>query len=715
MASDPNQFRVNPATGRLGTMQVPSVQNYGGQQLQQMGRAITQAGGVAARLHMETLQQANAAAVNEAAIRAKELELDLTYGDAGYTKIKGKAAIERPDGSDLTTEYLSQYGQGLSEIESGLANDAQRRAFARFRQQSELGLRSGLERHTAGELRTWRMSNNRGMTKVLSDTIAMSWGDPAATEQAVAQLKANIGGKGGLAELTGMGAAEVEATTKAILGQAHAAAIDQMIAEGKWNTAQEYLNLHRQDMDGDAQFKASAKIDGEGRVALGVQAGDQIADAYLRGQALSGPQKFMAPVQGNPRISSGFGTRDRPNARASRNHGGIDYAVPVGTPVAATADGVGVVKRQPKGAGLYVEIDHGGGYKTLYMHLDSTSLKEGQRVQVRQGDVIGKSGNSGNSTGPHLHYEVRKDGRKINPLQDLTVNRPAGRVSGGLSEALRTAREQFGDDPRMAKIAEARIRERFQARDYDKRASEGEARDNAIALMAERGVTSFFDLPPGVRASVDPSDIPSLISFGNSMKSALTGPGVTTDQSAEMYGAVMDGIVARRITSTKDLAQYKPFLTAGHYTALANKIASASKPGAIDSIASTNKAMSLFKTEIAAAGIKAKDTDEGYQRLKGQAYIEIDRAERIKKAPLTSAEQRNIILGLLAESATDGGWFSSAPRNYELAPTERRVVYSAIPRDKRKQIADRLLAQGVAREDVTQGRIEDEYMKELAR
>lgn len=99
---------------------------------------------------------------------------------------------------------------------------------------------------------------------------------------------------------------------------------------------------------------------------------------------------------------------------AGHFHSGIDLAAPVATPVHAAADGVARVAESPGGYGLYVVVDHGGGVTTLYGHLEWTSLRSGEHI--RAGDELGLVGSTGLSTGPHLHFEVRRDGRPVDPI-----------------------------------------------------------------------------------------------------------------------------------------------------------------------------------------------------------------------------------------------------------------------------------------------------------
>jgi murein DD-endopeptidase MepM/ murein hydrolase activator NlpD len=115
------------------------------------------------------------------------------------------------------------------------------------------------------------------------------------------------------------------------------------------------------------------------------------------------------------RMASGYGYRIHPIYKVRKMHWGTDFSAPKGTPIYATGDGkVSTYKRSRSGYGRHIVIDHGFGYQTLYAHMDKIEVQRGQRV--KRGDLIGYVGSTGSSTAPHLHYEVIKDGRKINPI-----------------------------------------------------------------------------------------------------------------------------------------------------------------------------------------------------------------------------------------------------------------------------------------------------------
>ena len=115
------------------------------------------------------------------------------------------------------------------------------------------------------------------------------------------------------------------------------------------------------------------------------------------------------------RMASGYGYRIHPIYKTRKMHAGMDFSAKTGTEISATGDGViSKVRRSKRGYGNHVKINHGFGYETLYAHMSKYIVRKGQKV--KRGEVIGYVGNTGTSVAPHLHYEVHKDKRKINPV-----------------------------------------------------------------------------------------------------------------------------------------------------------------------------------------------------------------------------------------------------------------------------------------------------------
>ncbi len=136
---------------------------------------------------------------------------------------------------------------------------------------------------------------------------------------------------------------------------------------------------------------------------------------------------MKTPIKG-ARMSSGFGKRRHPVLGYTKMHAGVDFAAPTGTPIFAAGDGVVERSGWFSSYGKYVRIRHNSELKTAYAHMSkiNSKVKSGQRV--KQGQVIGYVGTTGRSTGPHLHYEVVKNGRKVNPR---SVNLPIGEDLAG--------------------------------------------------------------------------------------------------------------------------------------------------------------------------------------------------------------------------------------------------------------------------------------------
>lgn len=152
---------------------------------------------------------------------------------------------------------------------------------------------------------------------------------------------------------------------------------------------------------------------------------DEIIDLAKNKTTMLASIPAIQPVSNKDlsRMASGFGNRIHPIYKTKKFHAGMDFSAKTGTPIYATGDGeISKVKRSRKGYGNHVVINHGFGYKTLYAHMSKYIVKK--RQKVKRGDIIGYVGNTGTSVAPHLHYEVHKDGKKINPVNfyynDLT-------------------------------------------------------------------------------------------------------------------------------------------------------------------------------------------------------------------------------------------------------------------------------------------------------
>jgi murein DD-endopeptidase MepM/ murein hydrolase activator NlpD len=203
--------------------------------------------------------------------------------------------------------------------------------------------------------------------------------------------------------------------------------------------------------NGDVIF-ATLELSGKSHVIYRHTLADGSVD-YFDEKGQSARKALMrTPIDG-ARLSSGFGKRKHPVLGYTKMHKGLDFAAPRGTPIYAAGSGT-VQHAGRKGAyGNFVLIRHNADYSTAYAHMKRVNTAKGRRV--KQGQVIGYVGTTGRSTGPHLHYEIRRSGRQVNPFR---VKMPSGRkLKGKELEIFRAARatidRQYAEQAKPVNVA----------------------------------------------------------------------------------------------------------------------------------------------------------------------------------------------------------------------------------------------------------------------
>tara|TARA_B100001115_G_scaffold51966_1_gene38509 strand:- start:268 stop:1236 length:969 start_codon:yes stop_codon:yes gene_type:complete len=168
---------------------------------------------------------------------------------------------------------------------------------------------------------------------------------------------------------------------------------------------------------GDLVIEISKKIELiEKKLASQSKSFDEVFDLTKEKQKMIKSIPSIQPVSNRDltRIASGFGLRMHPIYKIIKMHKGMDFTAPIGTEIYATGDGIVEKVGWTGGYGRTIMINHGFGYKTRYAHCSKYNCRKGQKV--KRGDLIGFVGNTGQSSGPHLHYEVFKNNRQINPV-----------------------------------------------------------------------------------------------------------------------------------------------------------------------------------------------------------------------------------------------------------------------------------------------------------
>ena len=192
------------------------------------------------------------------------------------------------------------------------------------------------------------------------------------------------------------------------------------ISDDEWKAGSGGVNkfryLEKYD-NGDLIKDISVKVDKlKKQMVIQSKSYDEIADLIKNQQHMLSSIPSIQPIPNRnlERMASGYGWRIDPVYKIQKFHEGMDFTCPVGTAVHVTGDGVvELVDFSYGGYGNEIIVNHGYGYRTRYAHLTKAKVTPGQKV--KRGDVIGLSGNTGKSTGPHLHYEVLKGGGPVNP------------------------------------------------------------------------------------------------------------------------------------------------------------------------------------------------------------------------------------------------------------------------------------------------------------
>ena len=171
---------------------------------------------------------------------------------------------------------------------------------------------------------------------------------------------------------------------------------------------------------------------------------------------------MKTPIDG-ARISSGFGMRIHPILGYAKEHKGIDFAAPTGTPIYAAGDGVINFKGRKSGYGNYIRIRHNSKLQTAYAHMHKYAKNMCNGKRVKQGQIIGYVGTTGRSTGPHLHYEVIKNGIQVNPKSvDLPIGEQLlGTELAQFKSLIRTLNQQYATLSENLKFAQRETISRF--------------------------------------------------------------------------------------------------------------------------------------------------------------------------------------------------------------------------------------------------------------
>lgn len=517
---------------------------------------------------------------------ASVAELDAAFSDRArqiqtdYLNTSGKSALDdRPKADDAWSEAAKEFaGRTVNPRQGAMFN-----ALVERRRQDWLGT---ADTHRNREVEVYQDTADAARAAALGNDATILPDGPernarlGVQEQIIRAMNARKGLDPSVADAAVLAARTV----------VHQNTVGGLIETGDPRAAQAYLDKYADQIEPQALTRL--------RTGVREQVYEFDAGKFWEGQPKADPDhSIVAPAadgsgarsfQLRPPVSaamgSRFGPRHPPGGVGSSNHRGVDYPVPVNTPVVASGPGVVRLKNDPNGYGQYVVVDHGGGWETRYAHVSAFQVRDGQTVDA--GEVLALSGGArgaagaGNSQGPHVHYEVRHNGVAENPERQIgrTV---AGQAREGnvvaeamprtLEDVYASAREEAKGDWRYQRILEQRGVARYSQERAIQEDRERQAWDAVQPYLPDgaNAVTDINQIPQAVRSRLSPQ---ALNSVSGQIRVANTreekGDPVVQDQT---FNALMD-IAASPATANTfnglNLDEYAPSLSRAQLNSL---------------------------------------------------------------------------------------------------------------------------------------------------
>lgn len=320
---DAPQVGAAPAPGQR--FDAPQGQNYAARQTAQLGQAVEEAGGMAARIATDTQEQANQLRVIDALNQVKEAQLHLTHDkDVGYSNLKGKYALERPDGKPLNAEYGDMLKKRIDELGAGLGNDAQKAAFERQASGVLTGFVGQLKAHESQELKTYALSTSEGVQATARRDIALNWNNPDAIDAASSRIRAEAYRQG---QLLGKSAEWQEAAARKLTSDGHKIAMLTALENGNPAYAETYMAKYASQMEPEDIMAVGKQIRDQRNVQVGTEKGEAAVRQVV-------PQ--MAPSDADRAFNILLGTES----------GGKQFA-PNGQPLTSPKGAIGVAQVMP--------------------------------------------------------------------------------------------------------------------------------------------------------------------------------------------------------------------------------------------------------------------------------------------------------------------------------------------------------------------------------
>jgi len=484
----PGQFAAPDASGGA---------QFAARQLQQAGQAITQAGTAATSIYIAEMEKLNESRVTDALNRAQTTALEL---QGEYTPMVGEAAIRAgEDGRSIDQVYPERFDQAVGDIQRDMGlTSVQAEAFRNRVAPVGQNFRRGVTSHVLTQ-------RNAYTDEVETTTLALNeqliLGNPSDEQITGPAREAITNTVTSRRRRLGLPIEGDELAAKTVMGKAYLDAITATEDED-FEGAQQLFDRYRDYMTAEQQNAA------QNTLATGIAYNE--AEAYV-----AAAREGVAPPPGQPgsefqhpapgaAVSSGFGTRTHPITGATKMHGGTDFAAPLGSPARGMLGGRVIDVSYDEANGNIVRVDHGNGLIGSYAHLQGADVREGQEITA--GQNIGRVGSTGQSTGPHLHVTMRRNGELVDPetligesAQQAEGQAAAGRPTRAQMEA--DARARFGNNRLQRQAALSEIARVFGEEDRATREAEENAIDAAYRHIEQTNTMPtprmMALLPPG--------------------------------------------------------------------------------------------------------------------------------------------------------------------------------------------------------------------------
>lgn len=290
-----DNFQTRPGLPSQVEARVPNAPDVAGRQMSQMGQAVQGLGGEVGRIALDMQQQANQVKLNDAMNKAMQAQLRLTFDPAeGYTRLRGDAALTRPDGKALPNEFDEKLGKSLDEIEGALGNEAQKTAFRQQAGQLRAQFQGKVTAHMAKEFGDYQVSVQDGTIATARDQMALAWGDAGAVQQSTNAIKAAVAEKG---RLQGWSAQQVEAGMREVLSPGHASVVASAVDAGKLDYAREYFKQVGAELTPQARLQLTKVLDAGDFEARTQDAADRLLTKH-EGDAAAALAEVRATMSG---------------------------------------------------------------------------------------------------------------------------------------------------------------------------------------------------------------------------------------------------------------------------------------------------------------------------------------------------------------------------------------------------------------------------------